>query len=128
VDNHKREGGMTEQELQAIEQRANGATAGPWKAEMGQVLYWSPRPTKAKPNAGYTHTLIRAEQTDYASGEFFAVVDDTDATFIAHARTDVPALVAEVRRLRALVEALERGQGQAIQDALDLDADARWEL
>ncbi len=119
---------MTEQELQAIEQRANGATAGPWKAEMGQVLYWSPRPTKAKPNAGYTHTLIRAEQTDYASGEFFAVVDDTDATFIAHARTDVPALVAEVRRLRALVEALERGQGQAIQDALDLDADARWEL
>jgi hypothetical protein len=100
VDNQKREGGMTEQELQAIEQRANGATAGPWKAEMGQVLYWSPRPTKAKPNAGYTHTLMRAEQTDYASGEFFAVVDDTDATFIAHARTDVPALVAEVKRLR----------------------------
>jgi hypothetical protein len=26
VDNHKREGGMTEQELQAIEKRANGAT------------------------------------------------------------------------------------------------------
>jgi len=95
---------MTEQELQAIEQRANGATAGPWKAEMGQVLYWSPRPTKAKPNAGYTHTLMRAEQTDYASGEFFAVVDDTDATFISHARTDVPALVAEVRRLRGALQ------------------------
>ena len=106
---------MTEQELAAIEARANAATAGPWTAQTGEVLYWSPRPTKAKPNAGYTHTLMRAEQTDYASGEFFAVVDDTDATFIAHARTDVPALVAEVRKLWGIVhsaweEAYDAGQ------------------
>jgi DNA-binding transcriptional regulator YbjK len=48
--------------------------------------------------------------------------------YVSASTRDIPALVAEVRRLRALVEALERGQGQAIQDALDLDADARWEL
>jgi hypothetical protein len=48
--------------------------------------------------------------------------------YVSVSTRDIPALVAEVRRLRALVEALERGQGQAIQDALDLDADARWEL
>jgi hypothetical protein len=57
---------------------------------------------------------MRAEQTDYASGEFFAVVDDTDATFIAHARTDVPALVAEVKTYRrALLDACGDLAGQA---------------
>jgi len=32
---------------------------------------------------------------------------DAEATFIAHARSDIPALVAEVERLRAQVEAAE---------------------
>lgn len=34
---------------------------------------------------------------------------DEDADFIAHARADVPALLAEVRRLRALLAAQGRG-------------------
>lgn len=34
-------------------------------------------------------------------------VEHPDAAFIAHARTDVPALVAEVERLRTLLERLE---------------------
>jgi hypothetical protein len=77
---------VTEEELTAIEGRANAATLGPW--EVGD------------PYNQRTPELVAV----YGMG---MEVADTqlvqDAAFIAAARTDIPALVAEVRRLRELV-------------------------
>jgi len=78
---------MTERELDEIRDRHDRATPGPWKA-------W-------------------VEGRDHTSGSSFVQTGGEDiemsgATtadydFIAHAKQDVPRLLAEIRRLRALV-------------------------
>jgi hypothetical protein len=95
---------MTEDDLQAIEARANAATPGPWATGAGKV------------EGGQVRELVIAPNDDVivaiAYGGFGNPVDRTtqDRTFIASARTDVPKLVAEVRRLReALVDAWDAG-------------------
>jgi hypothetical protein len=65
--------------LDAIEARVNAATEGPW-----QIIGGGEYVTGAGVGIGTADGGIMAR----------------DAEFIAHAREDVPALVAEVRRLR----------------------------
>lgn len=81
----------------AIEVRAAAATPGPW---------WSWVEGRDGHSGG---TFIgrgdnRQRSTDLylSSGESNAVTDE-DHDFIAHARPDVPRLLAEVRRLRGLL-------------------------
>jgi hypothetical protein len=86
---------LTDDELKAIEARANAATPGPWKAEGDDecILYV---------RAANGHTVVTTDSGVYTT--------DEDAIFIAAARTDVPKLVAEVRRLReAFVDAWDAG-------------------
>ncbi len=114
---------MTEQELAAIEARANEATAGPWVKNGSvpeQVIY---APTKRYPNRTSFMPIVYVTQTDYASGEYYADMLDGDAEFIAHARTDVPALVAEVRRLREDAARLDwlQAHGDAMGSAIEMD-------
>ena len=74
---------MNEQRLQEIKKRADRATTGPW------FCSWSTFEEFAKVNI-----------------EGFCITDelnDFDAEFIAHARQDVPALIAEVERLRSVI-------------------------
>lgn len=70
-------------DIEAIDARAAAAAPGPWKlrVHLEDDMSW----------------LIGPRDCD---AEFY----DTDAYFIANVRTDVPALVAEVRRLRARLE------------------------
>lgn len=77
---------MTHDELQAIKARAEAATPGPWHLAI------------------CVDTIDGRERDDLANIEAGAKdiayeVPSDDAAFIAHARTDVPALVAEVERL-----------------------------
>lgn len=96
--------GLTADELTIIEGRAASATHGPWKAFI----------------EGRDHTsgadFIRTGGLDDAAPDLYLSHDSPDRTglvvapmedhdFIAHARQDVPRLVAEVRRLRSLIEA-----------------------
>ena len=83
---------MTAADLDAIEQRAHAATEGPWEASAHDHA------------AGDVPILDR-------TGHYLVICPDcgvrggyerADAEFIAHARSDVPALLAEVRRLRAM--------------------------
>ncbi|MHB8406220.1 MAG: hypothetical protein ACYDCJ_12435 [Gammaproteobacteria bacterium] len=64
-------------DLDAIEARANAATPGPWDTD--------------EYDGGLRSTVTAGP-----------ITSDEDYDFIAHARTDVPALIAEVRRLRAI--------------------------
>lgn len=78
---------MTDEELAVIKERAEKATPGPWYSDYASRPY------------------VMAEHTPVAD-----VATDADADFIVHARTDVPALVAEVERLQ--------GEEDHLQDAL----------
>lgn len=70
---------MNVEKLNEIKERTEKATSGPWEADLSRVYY--------------------GEENDELVCEIWKSFDD--ATFIAHAREDVPALVAEVERLNA---------------------------
>lgn len=94
---------MNEQELNEIKARAEAATPGPWRrynwdhVSNGDEVVCDTRPESNFPN-------------EFAE----------NADFIAYARTDVPALVAEVERLNGLVEAL----AIAVEDETGMLSDA----
>lgn len=77
-------------DLDAIRARAEAATAGPWVAGRENVneLHWTLP----------ANTLDRNGRRSYVA-ESESLLPDWE--FIARARTDVPALIAEVERLRA---------------------------
>lgn len=78
---------MTDEQIAAmlaeIEQREQAATKGPWK-NLPYEYYWCVDTTDP------SQTTLIAELGSHRQD---------DAAFIAHARTDVPALVALARRL-----------------------------
>jgi hypothetical protein len=80
---------MTDEELNEIEARANLASDGPWAQ----------------------HPIHR--KAVHMPGEGWIPDTNADAEFIAHARTDVPRLVARVRELEA---ALRRAATTAPKD------------
>lgn len=79
---------ITETELQAIEARAAAASNGPWYKEKGGICGFS----------GQTYRVGSVQFTDRGG------MNEANADFIVAAREDVPALVAEVRRLRGSLE------------------------
>lgn len=79
---------MSEAELDAIEQRANAATPGPWRS--------------VEVDDPYVALMLES------GAEGWPAATDADRAFIAAARSDVPALVAEVRRLRSGALAIHR--------------------
>jgi hypothetical protein len=83
-------------DIEAIDSRCDITTPEPWEAH--QVGFH-----------GYSFTVLRIGDDDDDPGYDVAagVQRLADAEFIAHARTDVPALVAEVKRLRAALSVLD---------------------
>ena len=86
---------MTAERLAEIEARANAATPGPWWPE---------------------HRGVMAEGVEIVDDCAVAGWDayPENQAFIAAARTDVPALVAEVRRLTAALAAHARHTDAAV--------------
>ena len=89
---------MTDSELDEIEQRAAATTPGPWTAYIegrdhtsGDDFIMIGEPGTAQIDVYVTHY----------SGTSPKPAPDADLDFIAHARRDIPQLVAEIRRLRS---------------------------
>jgi hypothetical protein len=83
---------MTDIDYDAIEARAAAATEGPWANlghDIGQVVYDSQGPCE----------LVGPVMLGRAIGE----AHPTDAEFIAHARTDIPALLTALRERDATI-------------------------
>src|SRR5690625_2575930 len=87
---------MKPEELEAIRKRAEVATTAPWKVESGEF--------------SGDNWLITYTGADVDGVEYFVTTDSvrgsemdgdtaSDAQFIAHARTDIPKLLAEIDRL-----------------------------
>lgn len=102
-------------DLDAIEARVNAALEGPWSVDSHALGIWGP-----SRKGGETKLLdIRGwgYLTGHGHGALALPADEATAIqkamgeFVAHARTDIPALVAECRSLRnshdSLVKALE---------------------
>lgn len=96
-------------DLEAIEARANAATPGPWGSgplitgDKGDYVVWYGRDAEGQ------RRYIGAAGGLWApvcppDAEIVFQAEIANAAFIAAAREDVPALVAEVRRLRQLLE------------------------
>jgi hypothetical protein len=98
---------LSDERLAEIEKRCAAATPGPWEwpadhCDRFTVVAWSDGPRWGTPR----DVTVQPEGRTYAQAE-------ADAAFVARARTDVPDLVAEVRRLRAVEREL-RGHVRAL--------------
>ena len=80
--------------LDEIEARANAATEGPWEWEGEAKGEWEEGANSLVPSRRPDDPVLYGYGYD-ASG--IEVSNDADAEFIAHARTDVPALVEALR-------------------------------
>ncbi|MEG0470753.1 MAG: hypothetical protein RR588_00305 [Solibacillus sp.] len=81
---------MNAEQLQAIKERVEKATPGPWAFDKGKKERMDRRPAVIE-------VFVQEENEWFISGD---ISDLKDAEFIAHAREDVPALIAEVERLK----------------------------
>ena len=80
--------------LEQVGERAQAATPGPWEAEENEdcwELYGAVRPML------HPLKLIKAPKHGTPYAEYWPLPNDAD--FIAHARTDVPRLLAAFRVL-----------------------------
>jgi len=112
---------MTDEELQAIRARVEAATPGPWKVE-GRHPSYSPDRFQVD---GIVTAYDDPERADFPRPIQIVETDSgcyppylADAEFIAQARTDVPALLAEVERLRAELHAHEVAHDRRIYEAV----------
>ncbi len=98
---------MTDDELDRLDALAQAATPGPWQVRKhpgefdmvrqaewttcGDPGHWDCAVTQTVHDVSVSHSHLSSDRAM------------RDAAFIAASRTAIPALVAEVRRLRALV-------------------------
>ncbi len=108
-------------DLKAIKARAEAATPGPWVSELEDDSDGSP--------FGHRWTYIRGVSQPGPDGQVIFRYDDdygtdqrSDSEFIAHARTDVPALVAAVERLRAELDRAHLARIEAQNPGIDIEA------
>jgi hypothetical protein len=105
----------TDEELSEIEERAGAATPGPWHVrQLDDDFAMSLVAINTVPDTGtgerwpdFDHRQIVAA-TLVQQPRYVDVADerwDENANFIANARQDIPRLIAEIRRLRHLLEA-----------------------
>ena len=100
-------------DLDVIEARAEAATPGPWRNEpdTGAGRVWVQR--------GYFRDEADCEPLFSLRGKEAYEQRSADADFIARARTDIPALVAELRAAREVVEAAKKLE-------TDIESDLDW--
>lgn len=85
---------MTKNPLEAIQARADAATEGPWEVDRNYPFSSELVGIYATNRKDY---VIKADDQDEYPTQ------GTDAVFIAHAREDVPALVAALRAVEAVL-------------------------
>lgn len=108
---------LDDEQLEAIRQRVDAATPGPWMAanEHGNLPpESSPAWCVCQMRPGYENMEGQVDDRGRRDGWLRDVAEtpgrkheyDHDAEFIAHAREDVPALLREVDRLRAMFDGM----------------------
>lgn len=106
--------GLSERELNDIEERANSATPGPWfvqqldDREFMTLVAVSTAPDAESDDSSKGFQSGRNVALTLVQNPLYAAISDElwdeNARFIAHAREDIPRLVTEVKRLRTLLD------------------------
>ena len=92
-------------DLDAIEARAEAATPGPWHTQVTTACFDVIQGGDRHTDNRYISMMGVDSDPD---GDFRDYSEsNADADFIAYARTDIPALVAELRAAREVVEAAQ---------------------
>lgn len=118
--NYERRFGAADLDIDAIEAHAASAFPGPWTHDEQHMFGVVKGPTVT----GVITTISRSVEHDAPSP---ASITSATARFVAHARQDVPALIAEVRRLRALlVRERATPQAQEAKDSIDVETTKTW--
>lgn len=95
-------------DLQAIQERKDAATGGPWEADGGNVYAES---------YASEYNIKGCVACCVPSEDEMPLLDEANAIFIASAPTDIAALIDEVKRLRAALDELsEKGSWVVIDD------------
>jgi hypothetical protein len=81
---------MNDSEIERIKKRCEQATIGPWQSFV-----------EKRDQISGSDFIMTAQEDIYLTG---ATIQDQD--FIAHARQDIPNLIAEIERLRAELQKL----------------------
>lgn len=114
---------LTDHDLDEMEARCKAATPGPWRAsddEPSDVVIWGPA-DKFLVNVGADAIVPMSNTTGGAVLAFDA--DRLNAEFMAHARTDLPRVLAELRELRRLAretEAKYQAHSEWMQEEFDM--------
>jgi len=103
--------GLTDDELEQIELRYNAATPGPWFVRhLDDDYAMSLTAVSTRPDTGRGERWPDFDSTEIVAAtlvqqpRYVDAADqrwDENALFIAYARTDIPSLVAEIKRLRS---------------------------
>ncbi|WP_282045183.1 hypothetical protein [Roseibium album] len=80
---------MTEEELVSMRQRCEKATSGPW------ISY-----IEGRDHSGGSKFIMTGNSNKRGEDIELTGATNSDQDFIAHARQDIPRLLAEVERLR----------------------------
>jgi hypothetical protein len=111
---------LTEQQLDDIDARQQAATEGPWCTDSWEIYQGTEYLPGISQWIGETCRGTSSPEQDRA-----------DAEFVAHARTDVPALLAEIRRLREAMDQIRHLHTDSPMGpcpvCIDADADRRGE-
>lgn len=89
---------LTDAQILSIENRCASATKGPWVVLKMKELFPERHPSDER----YC-CVVSKDPTAFIEGRF------EDANFKAQARTDIPLLLEELRRLRALLDRKPEG-------------------
>ncbi len=125
---------MTTSQLDAIRTRTKNASDGPWSVRR------IPNSFPSQAGDRYTHPCVRGFRVPRRIYDLAWQQVEADAEFISNARTDVPALLEEVDRMRgalqevqhAIRELLERNEPPSQNDLARIEQflaeeDGRWE-
>jgi hypothetical protein len=94
---------MTSSQLEAIRARSKNASDAPWSVRR------IPNSFPSQAGDRYTHPCVRGFRVPRRIYDLAWSQVEADAEFIANARTDVPALLDEIERLRTTLHECQRG-------------------
>jgi hypothetical protein len=101
---------MTDEEIKEIEDECEAVTPGPWTVEEGlPKRHWIVNVGPGTPNGEPDYYIYGGNlgNSPYWYHGKRLTPDRKIAEFVAHSRTNVPALIAEIRKLRAALQAVE---------------------
>lgn len=82
---------LSEEKIEEIRKRSQASRPGPWKSNIEGRDHYS----------GSNFIMVPGDSSEMTTLEFSGKVTEADQDFIAHAREDIPALIAEIERLRS---------------------------